>query len=54
MGTMITLGVGKLEINWGKNDIFEDEEIQRLLKKYSFWESDKLILYLNSMSCFSK
>lgn len=24
MGTMITLGVGKLEINWGKNDIFEN------------------------------
>lgn len=24
MGTMITLGVGKLEINWGKNDIFDN------------------------------
>ena len=24
MGTMITLGVGKLEINWGKNDFYEN------------------------------
>lgn len=24
MGTMITLGVGKLEINWGKNNIFDN------------------------------
>ena len=24
MGTMITLGIGKLEINWGKNDVFEN------------------------------
>lgn len=24
MGTMITLGVGKLEINWGKNDMFDN------------------------------
>ena len=24
MGTMITLGVGKLEISWGKNNIFDN------------------------------
>lgn len=24
MGTMITLGVGKLEINWGKNEVFDN------------------------------
>lgn len=24
MGTMISLGVGKLEINWGKNDVFDN------------------------------
>ncbi len=23
MGTMISLGIGKLEIDWGKNDVFE-------------------------------
>ena len=24
MGTMISLGIGKLEIDWGKNDVFEN------------------------------
>ena len=27
MGTMISLGVGKMEIDWGKNNVFTDHSV---------------------------
>lgn len=37
MGTMISLGVGKMEIDWGENNVFTDHSVLFKVDMHGKW-----------------